>query len=235
LRRACHPGLWALPNRSVARMKRSANPGAAQAAWHCPRISLRGWASIRSQVKGVEICSPSQVLMRRKILSAALCRQHREKVFYKLDSAPNTCSASTLHPGYGNTMAGSVAMSFTFQLTLAAESDTARLSFRHGASHESSKSIEGARRARGLPGLHHHGLCRRRRPLELRGRAGTCQMGRPRRRQQGLLARRAAIADQYRVPHQVAAPGAETFMGQDRRYHRQQRPPSSSISPKAQR
>jgi hypothetical protein len=36
---------------------------------------------------------------------------------------------AALHPGYGNTMAGSVAMSFTFQLTLAAESDTAKLSF----------------------------------------------------------------------------------------------------------
>jgi carbonic anhydrase len=36
-------------------------------------------------------------------------------------------------------------------------------------------------------------------------------------------------------PHQVAASGAETLMEQDGRYHRQQRTPSSSISPRAQR
>ena len=90
---------------------------------------------------------------------------------------------------------------WNFQLTRSPESEYVNPFSSSGeASHGSSKSIEGAGRARGLPGLHDHGLCRRRRALELRGRRGTCQMGRPRRRQQGLLARLAAIADRYRSP-----------------------------------
>jgi len=58
-------------------------------------------------------------------------------------AAQAACTApdfASLHPGYGNTMV-CVATSFTFQLTLAAESDTARLSSRQGASHGSSKII----------------------------------------------------------------------------------------------